>query len=148
MVVFLCEPEVYISNLKSQKTVTNVACHKVTFVCCENFICKYICLLLKVKFSSIENHASSKVNKLGGLTQPHSVFPIKTIRNLLVCLLISSKCILLVRWPSLILLIAIQPAILPPAHVMHLKSVIHIRHRQLTRQACHNYMLHNFPSFQ
>ena len=130
------------------KTVTNVAYHKVTFVCCENFICKYICLLLKVKFSSIENHASSKVNKLGGLTQPHSVFPIKTIRTLLVCLLISSKCILLVRWPSLILLIAIQPAILPPAHVMHLKSVIHIRHHQLTRQACHNYMIQNFPLFQ
>ena len=104
-----------------------------------------ICLLLKVKSSSIENHASSKVNKFGGLTQPHTVFPIKTIRTLLVCLLISSKCILLVRWPSLILLIAIQPAIPPPAHVMHLKSVVHIRHHQLTRQACHNYML---PWFQ
>ena len=109
---------------------------------------KYICLLLKVKFSSIKNHASSKANKFGGLTQPHSAFPIKTMRTLLVCLLISSKCILLVRWPSLILLIAIQPAILPPAHVMHLKSVIHIRHHQLTRQACHNYMLQNFPLFQ
>ena len=107
-----------------------------------------ICLLLKVKSSSIENHASSNVNKFGGLTQPQSVFPIKTIRTLLVCLLISSKCILLVRWPSLILLIAIQPAIPPPAHVMHLKSVKHIRHHQLTRQACHNYMLQNFPSFQ